>query len=199
MRKSPCPIVPSKGGAGLSFGLLLAVLAGCAAPPRTELNPAETRDALERRSLRDPGLARALSAQGLALEGEWDLPRLTLAAFQFQPGLAVARARLAEAEAAARTAGELPNPTFTFTPGRKVDVPTGVSPWILGYALSFPAELAGIRAYRSAETRERAEAARLALAAAAWETHARGRRALIGLQAAQDQLELRRQIGRAHV
>jgi hypothetical protein len=122
-----------------------AFLPGCATRPPPKLNPVRAQSAWEARTLRDSGLEAFLTAHGQPPGGEWSLDRLTLAAFQFSPELDVARARVAAAEAATQTARARPNPVFTFTPGYNADALGGVTPWILGYALNFPLELAGRR------------------------------------------------------
>lgn len=173
--------------------LATGMLAGCATYHPKDIDLATSRIQLESRRLSDPGLLALLSAQGLAVTHEWDLERLTLAAFYYSPELAGARARLAEMEAGVRTAKALPNPELNFTPGYNQDASGGVTPWILGYGLSMPLELGGKRAYRTAEARWQAEAARLDLAATAWKNRSAVRRALTELHAAQDMATLWRE------
>lgn len=167
--------------------LAAGLLAGCATYQPKNLSPAATQGELQRRSLKDAGLQRFLATHGVppSESDEWDLARLTLAAFYFSPELDLARAQLAEAEAGVRIASALPNPTFNFTPGYNQDATGGVTPWILGYALNLPLELAGNRGYRSADARQQAEAARASLAAAAWTARSAVRRALTDLDAAE--------------
>ena len=165
-------------------------LTGCTTYQPKELNPAATQARLEQRSLRDAGLQQFLAAHGQPAADEWDLARLTLAAFYFSPELDLARAQLAETEAGVRTAGARPNPKFSFAPGYNQDATGGVTPWILGYALDLPLELAGQRTHRTAEARQQAEAARLALAGTAWSARRAVRRALTDLHAAEAAAEL---------
>jgi len=166
--------------------IVLGALAGCTTYHPKGLNPTTTQAQLDGRTLRDPGLQNFLSGQGAGATDEWDLNRLTLAAFYFSPGLELARAQLAELEAGVRTAAERPNPSFSFTPGYDQDAVGGVTPWILGYALNIPFELGGKRTYRTAEARQHAEAARLTLASTAWTTRSAVRRALTELHAAEE-------------
>lgn len=165
--------------------LLAATLAGCVAYQGKDLTASATQAQLDSRRLDDAGLRQFLVARGGAETGPWDLPRLTLAAFYFQPELEVARAELAVAEAEKQAAGARPNPAFAFTPGQSEATPGGISPWILGYALSIPVELAGRRDHRVALAGQKVEVARLALAARAWAVHSAVRRALIDLDAAE--------------
>lgn len=174
--------------------LALAALGGCAAPATRILSPAAAQQRLEARSLRDPALQQFLSSHGHPADGEWDLDRLTLTAFHFRPELDAARARVAEAEAGIHTAGDLPNPTFTFRPGRNSDAAPGISPWILGYALDLSLELAGRRTYRTAEARHRADAARAGLAATAWGVRRAVRQALTDTHAAEAAALLAREL-----
>jgi len=173
----------------LPVALVAGLLAGCTTYQPKNLNPATTQAQLESRTLTDAGLKNFLVAHGAPsappATAEWDLARLTLAAFYFSPELDVARTQLAETEGGIRTAAALPNPKFNFTPGYNQDATGGVTPWILSYALDLPLELAGQRTYRTAEARAQAEAARLNLASAAWTARTAVRRALTELHAAE--------------
>ena len=175
------------------FVLSTGLLAGCATYQPKDLNPAATQTQLERRSLKDDGLRRFLAAHGEPSSEEWNLARLTLAAFYFSPELDLARAQLAEAGADVRTAGARPNPTFNYTPGFNQDATGGVTPWILGYALDIPVDLGGRRAHRTAEARQQAEAARLNLASAAWSVRSAVHQALTELHAAEETATLWRE------
>ena len=177
----------------LPVALATGFLAGCATYQPKDLKPAATQAQLESRTLKDEGLQRFLATHNAPIAPEWDLARLTLAAFYFSPELDLARAQLAETEAGVRTAAARPNPSFNFTPGYNQDATGGVTPWILGYALDLPLELAGKRTYRTAEARAQAEAARLNLASAAWATRTAVRRALTDLHAAESAAALWRE------
>ena len=178
----------------LSVVLATGFLAGCATYHPKDLNPAKTQTQLEARTLADSGLQKFLATHGAPAASvgaaEWDLARLTLAAFYFSPELVVARADFAVAEARAQTASNRPNPTFAFTPGRSDHPAGGLTPWILGYALQIPVELAGKRGHRISEAQHQRVAARLALAARAWSLHSAVRRAIIALQTAEAEAAL---------
>ena len=92
---------------------LAAVLGGCVSYQSKNIDPVATAAQLDRRSLEDAGLRKFLTTPGQAAGGEWDLPRLTLAAFYFSPDLDVARAQWGTTRAGVRTAGQRPNPTLT--------------------------------------------------------------------------------------
>lgn len=102
--------------------------------------------------------------------GQWDLPHLTLAAFFYNPELAVARARWAVTEASVSSASQRPNPTLSLGPG--YNTTTGksgdVSPWIVGMALDVPLDTARRRGVRAAQATWLSEAARLEIASTAW-------------------------------
>jgi outer membrane protein TolC len=170
--------------------LAVIALSGCATYSPKELTPASTLSKLESRALTDAGLQQFLAAHGAPAGEDWDLSRLTLAAFYFSPELEMARSRFAEAEAGVRTADVRPNPTFSFSPSYNKDTPGGVSPWILGYALVVPIETGGKRGYRTAEARHRSDAARLQVAGSAWAVRSAVRRALTDLHAAEATADL---------
>lgn len=169
----------------LLASLSVAVLTGCATYQPKPLNAGATFAQLDSRRLDDAGLHQFLATHGLPAGDEWDLPRLTLAGLYFSPELDLARAQVLEAEAVIRSAEARPNPTFSFSPGYNVDAPGGASPWILGYALSVPVEIAGQRGHRTAEARHRAEVVRLNVAGRAWAVRSAVRRALTEVQAAE--------------
>lgn len=169
--------------------LLLAVLSGCTAFHPRPITPVQTASAFEARTLDNPGL-KAFLEHNLHHEvapwppGSWDLLMLTLAAFYYHPDLDVARAQWGVAEAGIITARGRPNPSVGTTPGYNSDAAGGVSPWILGFALDLPIEIAGKRGYRIAQARQLSESARLNIATVAWQVRSRLRTALFDLYAA---------------
>ena len=64
--------------------------------------------------------------------------------------------------------------------------PTAPPPWILGLSFDIPVETAGKRGHRIAQARHLSEAARLNLAATAWQVRSRVRRSLLELYAARE-------------
>jgi outer membrane protein TolC len=103
---------------------------------------------------------------------------LTLAAFCYQPSLAVARATWAEAQAGVVTAGARPNPTLSFMP-QYVFNPAGEPPWVHTLTLDIPIETAGKRGARIAQATQLSESARLGIAVAAWQVRSQLRIAVI--------------------
>jgi cobalt-zinc-cadmium efflux system outer membrane protein len=186
-------LLPRLGGA-----LLVALgLAGCARYQPRPLSAEGNADALEARTLTAPGLRRFLvraSGDGDGAEwplARWDLPHLVLAAYYFHPDLDVARAAWAVARAGQVTAGQRPNPFVSVLPA--YDVTRSVpSPWLVTVTLDVPIETAGKRAYRQARAEHLSEAARLAVASAAWQVRQGVRSALVALHAATASEALRR-------
>jgi outer membrane protein TolC len=176
----------------------LCLLAGCVRFEHQPLSPAETGARLESRSLDSPVL-KAFLEKNLHREltawpaPAWDFESLTLAALFYHPSLDLARAQWAVAQAGKVTAGERPNPTVTVAPG--YDFTTlARSPWMPLGTLDVPIETAGKRGYRIAQAVRLSEAARLNLAAAAWQVRSGVRRSLVELNAArQTEVILREQ------
>ncbi|MGH9656348.1 MAG: TolC family protein [Bryobacteraceae bacterium] len=152
------------------------------------VTPAQTAAKLESRTLRDAGLKQFITA-ALGRQAAWppmsvvcdlsawppkqcDLRFLTLAAFYFNPGLAVARAQVAAAKAGIETAKMRPNPVLNFSPG----VP---SPYLLGLGLVFPIVTAGKRGYEIEAAKNAGTEAELNLAELAWKVRSQVRSALL--------------------
>jgi outer membrane protein, heavy metal efflux system len=163
----------------LTAGLVSVLLAGCAMQHYVPapLAPDAAASAYSARSLADPAL-RAFEERclGGSIEAwppaEWDLKKLSLAAWYFNPQLDEARASLSEAQAALETAGARPNPTLSLSPG----IP---SPYLLTVDLSFPLETAGKRGLRIEGARDLERASRLELAQTAWTIRSAVRAALL--------------------
>ena len=168
-------------------------LAGCVRYQPQPLAPAGIAAEFEHRTLSDAGL-RAFLEANLQRELAWPLPawdatNLTLAAFYYHPDLDVARAKWETARAGIATAGERPNPTLSVIPA--YDTTTSIpSPWLVTPTLDIPLETAGKRGHRLNQSRHLAEAARLNLAAAAWQVRSRVRRSLLDLFAARETARL---------
>lgn len=170
--------------------------AACASYVAKPLDPDKLEAEFRARSLSDPGLRAYLGkhspTSGTLPPPAWDLDALTGVALYYHPDLDVARARVAVAEAAVRTAGGRPNPTLRLDPGRSANPPAGVSPWILGAALDIPVETAGKRGYRIAQAERLTDAARIELAETAWKVRGRVRGALVEHLLALREADLRR-------
>jgi outer membrane protein TolC len=114
---------------------------------------------------------------------------LTLTAFYYHPSLEVARAQWAVAKGGETTAGQKPNPTLSVTPAYNATT-FMASPWIVTGSLDVPLETAGKRGYRKAQAAHLSEAARLKIAAAAWQVRSNLRGSLIDFASASRREEL---------
>src|SRR5216683_1645767 len=160
-------------------------LAQCAVYRREALVPTELARQFSNRSLSNPELCEYLAANlGAKFSArpppEWDLASLTLVGFYYSPELAVADARVREADAAVITARAVPNPTVHVGPQFREAISPNFPPWGIGsFSLHLPIETAGKRSYRIAEAERLADAARLDAAEAAWGVRSRIRAALL--------------------
>ena len=176
---------------------LAAALAACSAPAARPLDPVRSAAALRARSLDDPQLADWVRAHEPAAASEWppavwDLESLTLVGLYFQPELAAARARVAEAEGRTVTAGARPNPTARFEGEHSDDPPESESPWTLGVVVDFVVDPSGHREHERQAASLLADAERLQLAQSAWDVRRRVRDALVVSLLSERELELRR-------
>jgi outer membrane protein TolC len=158
------------------FALAALLTASCVRFEAESLSAEATTTAFAGRSLDDPGLRHYLTDQRTG--GAWTVDKLALAAAYFHGDVAVAKARAAEAEAGVATAGERPNPVFSFSPAYNSSS-SGISPWIISPTFEFPVETAGKRGFRIDQARAEAEAARLMVAAAAWDARAKVRQTML--------------------
>ncbi len=111
---------------------------------------------------------------------QWNLCALTLVGFYYSPDIAVAQARVREADAAVITARAVPNPTVHVGPQYGEALNPNFPPWGIGsFSLDLPIETAGKRGYRMSEAERLVDAAELAAGAAAWAVHSRIRAALL--------------------
>jgi cobalt-zinc-cadmium efflux system outer membrane protein len=169
---------------------VLVYISGCASFEAKPLSPVDTTKAFEARTLDSAGL-REFVQQNLKREmapwppESWDFQMLTLAALYYHPDMDVARAQWGIAEAGVITAGGRPNPVAGISPGYDFNPPGGISPWILSFSFDVPLETAGKRGYRIARARHLSEAARLNIAATAWQVQSRLRTRLLNLYAAE--------------
>ena len=164
--------------------IILSVLAGCATYKPKPISPGDNAAQLEARRLDDAGLKNFLEQNsGGELKNwplkSWDLDSLTLAAFYFQPNLAVARAQWREAAGGIKTAAGRPNPTVTVGPGYNFSALDGVNPWSPFGSIDVPIETAGKRGKRISQAEHLAESARQNYFSAAWQSRANVRAGLV--------------------
>jgi len=184
------PIRPADSARALLYAAILTLCwaSGCVRYQPRPLSAERSADTFAARSLDDPRLREFLD-ENLASPvtewplGSWDFEHLTLAAYYFHPDLDVARAHWAVARAGQRTAGQLPNPTLAVSPGLNLTTTTP-SPWLVTVTLDVPIETAGKRQHRQARAEGLSEAARLDVAAVAWQVRADVRSKLVELEAA---------------
>lgn len=169
--------------------LILLMLTACTHFQERPLNLAASATQLTARSLHSKELAAFLDSAHLPKSTAWNLDKLTLAALFYHPDLAVARAQADMADAAAITAAQRPNPSFSATPTWISNL-AYVTPWIFVNSLSIPIETAGKRGFRMDKSKRLSEAARLRLADTAWLVRGRLRLALLDVYAAQESLRL---------
>jgi outer membrane protein TolC len=168
----------------------LVVLTGCARFEPRPVSPSETVARLESRTLAEPRFKEFLEKN---LPGHfdnwplasWDFEELNLAALYYHPALDVARAQWHTAEAGHKTAAARLNPTMTVVPGYNISASRGVTPWFPTVTFDVPIQTAGKRGYRKAQALYLSDAARLNLAAIAWQVRSNLRTSLIDFTAAQ--------------
>jgi outer membrane protein TolC len=174
--------------------LTLVLLAGCVAYHPQPLQPVNSEAELRARSPLDSGLQRLVRQRFTNTFPVWppaqfDLTALTMIALYFHPDLALARARVAAAQAGEITAGARPNPTLSVLPTRVFNSFPGEVPWLMTVSLDVPIETAGKRGHRLEQSRQTTRAARLALAETAWAVRSRLRAALVEYFDAGSELE----------
>ncbi|MDR2875130.1 MAG: TolC family protein [Methylobacillus sp.] len=168
----------------------LCLLAGCARQvyQADPIHPEQSADAFEARRLDAPELRSYMESQGYAAEAfplrQWDLRALTLAAFHYNPKLAVAWAEWRVARAREITAGQKTPPSVSGVAEHHSDTGGGISPWSLGVGITIPIETNGKRQARIDEATHLSESAQLAVGQQAWEIRAEVRAALAECRAA---------------
>lgn len=168
-------------------------LAACASYRPVPISSEQTGQAIEARSLEDPGLNQFIGtalapengpvagAQPVA-QSTWDLARLTLAALYYQPDFELTRVKLESARAAVVTARQIPNPTLS------VDVMT--APINPSATFDFLIETFGKRGYRVDQAQALVDSARRDIVTSAWQVRAHVRTAMLNLWAAGQRRDL---------
>lgn len=176
--------------------LFLAVgcigLAGCVHYLPQPISAEQNLARLEGRTLSESGLMRYLRDSKLERINDaapWTFEMLTRVAFYYHPDMELARAKWAGTQAGLVTAGQRPNPNLTVTPAYNATALTP-TPWMVAASLDVPIETAGKRGKRIAHAHQLSEAARLGIAATAWEVRTRLHRALLAVWAAESQEKL---------
>jgi len=168
----------------LLAALALAVLGACAASPRpAPIDPASSAGTFSARRLQPPAPELSTTA------ADWNRAQWLLAALQFNPQLAEARAAVAAAASAERTAAQHPNPTLNlFT--EYVGAAAHSAAWLYGLSLDFLLRRPGDRAraidYAAVET----ALARSDLTESIWSVRSELRLALLDAVSARDEATL---------
>ena len=173
----------------------LAMLAGCAHYQARPIDPAQTAAQWRARRLDDPALAERLhpllEKTGVAWPpARYGRAELLLAALALNPDLAEARAHLAEADAAVRTAKALPNPTVGLALERYASDQAGSSPWLWGVSTSWLIDTALHRRLRADLADAGVRGARLDYAEKVWDVRRALRTALADVLLGERQREL---------
>lgn len=178
-----------KQGSRFAGLAVLAALSGCARYHARPIDAGRSAARLAARRLDDPRLDRFLAAMGHSAGQRWGLGALTLVAVYERPDLAIARANFSVARGGVVSASALPNPVLGLQPTYNATNPVP-SPLKIGPIVSFLIDNFGARQAGVAAARERAAAARQAIATASWAERARVRDALLALWSARRGLEL---------
>ncbi|WP_177229192.1 TolC family protein [Dyella sp. OK004] len=197
---SPTPSVSRlllRRHAWLCVAVALA-LAGCASYEPKPIDTAATHAQWQARRLDDPALAERMRTLLPAGRETWPPPaygrsELLLAALMLNPDLAEARAHLAEADAAVRTAKALPNPTVSLALERYTQSQAGSSPWLWGITTDMLIDTMLRRRLRADLANAGVRGARLDYAEKVWDVRRSLRTALADVMLAQRQQQLAEQ------
>ncbi|KIG11197.1 outer membrane efflux protein [Burkholderia sp. MR1] len=171
--------------------IVLTLLAGCATYHAEPMAPARLARQFEQRSLASDDL-RAFLAKALGHPvqpwpvARWNQRMLTLAAWDYNPALDVARAQWGTAKAGIQVADAIPNPVVQLPFQFATPNPGPGAPFIWGPALDIPIETAGKRGNRVDQATHLSESARLAIGNEAWKVRGQVRDALLALYAARE-------------
>lgn len=160
------------------LGVIVAMAAlGCRSIAPGPLEPDRVAACLNARRLDSADLRAWLRTLGVDDSRwppeRWGVDSLTTVALFYNPGLSLARAHQAQAEATTVTAQQLPNPTLSVTPEFVSNAASAVSPWIAAIRLDWVIETAGKRERRVDRARAAAVAAALGYRQEVWSVRQR--------------------------
>ena len=175
----------------LIVGLGALSLTGCVKYRPRALDPPSLETQYRARSLTAPALVEYLHQNGQA-HGAWpprslDLRALALISYFYSPDLAVARAKLAAAEAAVAVAGLRPSSSVAVEGGYNPNPESNV---LYGIFPSFTIETAGKRGLRILQAQRVTESARAGLVESGWLVRSRVRTSLFNYLVAERRKEL---------
>lgn len=183
LRKGRCPPF-------LVFGFLAC--AACTHMDTQRIDPSQTLDSLDGRSLSDPGLAAFLQRHEARPTGlQWGVDSLAFVACYFNPDLREAWAHFDEVRAGEKTAAEVPNPSLVVTPAYDNQIPGNPTPWsLIPVSVDIPIETAGKRGDRRAQAAYLSQAESWKLAGLLWQSHSDVRAASIELSISRQREDL---------
>ena len=182
----------------ISFGVATMVC-GCITYRAQPLKPVESQAAFQSRTLSNPRImaigkppaSTQPSTAPTQASGNvtWDLDALTRAAMELHPDIASARAHFLATLAGEKTAAEMPNPSFQWSP-QYVTNRAGTNPWVLASMFDWPIETAGKREDRIEQARAQTQMAMMDMADAVWKVRGRLRDALAEYLLDRQEIEL---------
>lgn len=176
----------SSGSSRLFLVLGLVACSACTHIDTLRIDPSQTLESLDRRSLSDPGLTAFLEQNHARPAGpQWGVDSLAYAAFYFNPGLREAWAHFEAIRAGEKTAAEVPNPSLVVTPAYDNQIPGNPTPWsLIPVSLDIPIETAGKRGDRRAQAAYLSQAESWRLSGLLWQSRSQVRAACVELSIA---------------
>lgn len=168
------------------LAIILGIFPGCLHFKAKEINPTETAQEFQTRTLQDRNLLEFIDAANQdsshAPSNEafiiWDLNRLTLAALFYNAELKLARTQWQAAFSQIDTAGQSPNPTMIFFP-QFISNPKNLPSWAYTFDLVVTIETAGKRELRVSQATANAEAIRYQIEQVSWTLRSKIRDAML--------------------
>ncbi|MBT4770640.1 MAG: TolC family protein [Rhodospirillaceae bacterium] len=182
--------ISSLGRSGRAFAVLFLAVWGLSACALQEyeaqpLDPQRIITEFEARHLDDPGLHAFMERHGSSAVlpgGKWGLSELSLAAFYFNPRIAVARAEWKVQQAGEITAGQYNNPNVDLDTEYHKDDGYGPLPaWALGITFDISLEFPGKREARIDQAVALSKVARLGIAEQGWQVRTSLRQRFVDL------------------
>lgn len=188
-----------RGGSRVVVIVCVALLSGCAHYTARPVDPQRRAEQLQQQRIDDPALAGRIAQYPSLHVSRWPPPaygpdELFAAALVLNPAMGEARAKLATAMAAVRTARAMPNPTVGTVLERYQNEQALASPWAWSLSLDLPLSTLLHRPLQSAIADAAVRGARLDYATLLWTTRSAVRSALRELLFARRQQALNAQL-----
>ncbi len=171
-------------------GLLNMSLIGCIQFQDRPLKADDSAFRIETRTLSSEGFRKFI--EGVTGQEpdwpspSWDVDRLTLAALDYHPDLALARAQAGSANTATMTAAQRPNPSIALLPTWVSNAAAAINPWIVVSAINIPIEALGKCQFPIDKGEHLADVANWRISDAAWVARGRASLAMLEAYAAQE-------------